>query len=112
MLAEYIKTLREKKDLSQRQLSILTGISNTEISRIENRERQHPSLEVLSKLAPHLGVSVDTLIEKAGYVTSEKQIDTELGEIVKILENMSPEQRSKLIDIAKVIAPEAFGKED
>ena len=70
-LGHFIKQLREKKELSQRQLSLYSGISNTEISRIENGERKQPSPDTLKALSPHLGVIVDDLMRAAGYIESE-----------------------------------------
>lgn len=67
-IADYIKSLRENKGFSQRKLSYLSDVSNTEISRIEKGERLQPSPEVLSKLAPHLGVTKEELMSVAGYI--------------------------------------------
>lgn len=68
MIGEYIKRIRTERSLSQRQLSELSGISNAEISRIETGERQKPSPDVLRKLAPHLDISYEVLMDKAGYI--------------------------------------------
>lgn len=40
-VGEYIKNLRTKLSISQRELSKISGISNAEISRIETGERQN-----------------------------------------------------------------------
>lgn len=69
---EYIKKLREEKGLTQRRLAQLSGISNTEISRIEKGERQQPSPVTLKKIAPHLGVSYTDLMVLAGYLPIEQ----------------------------------------
>ncbi|MGI6125296.1 MAG: helix-turn-helix domain-containing protein [Acetivibrionales bacterium] len=62
MLAKTIELLRTAKQMSQRQLSIKAGISHTEISRIENRERINPSVKVLNKLAKALNVDLMYLV--------------------------------------------------
>lgn len=67
-LGEYLKQLRKKKSISQRELAESAGISNAEISRIETGERQKPSPDVLRKLAPFLGVTYEDLMDKAGYI--------------------------------------------
>jgi transcriptional regulator with XRE-family HTH domain len=46
-----IKKRREKLGFSQRQLAYLSGVSNTEIKRIEDGDRKQPSQEILCKLA-------------------------------------------------------------
>lgn len=71
---EYLKKLRIKKGYSQRKLSLLTGISNSTISRLES-ELNDPDIETLEKLAPYLGVSHHDLMEAAGYIKPSKQIN-------------------------------------
>lgn len=68
-IGKYISELRNEKGLSQRKLAELSGVSNTEISRIESGERKKVSPEILKALAPHLGVSYEKLMEVAGYIT-------------------------------------------
>lgn len=46
---------RKKKGLTQKQLSELTGISQADISRIENGTR-NPSLEMIKRLATGMGM--------------------------------------------------------
>jgi len=67
-LGLHIKTLREKKDFSQRQLAYLSGVSNTEINRIESGDRKKPSPDILRSLAAPLGVSYKDLMAAAGYL--------------------------------------------
>ena len=57
--ATTIKELRIKRDWSQRQLALSSGVSNTEINRLEKGERSKPSLTIISKLAIAFGISVD-----------------------------------------------------
>ena len=66
-LGNLIRNLREEQGLSQRQLALLSGVSNTEISRIENGERKQPSQETLNKLASCLPISYEELLITAGY---------------------------------------------
>jgi transcriptional regulator with XRE-family HTH domain len=56
-----VKIARIKKELSQDQVSNVTGISNTYLSNIENG-RTKPSLPTLIKIANALTVSVDELL--------------------------------------------------
>lgn len=65
---KYIESLRMERDLSQRQLAELAGISNTEIWRIESGERKKPSPGILKVIAPHLCVTYEELMVKAGYI--------------------------------------------
>ncbi|TVP84048.1 MAG: XRE family transcriptional regulator [Thioalkalivibrio sp.] len=60
-LAKRIKTLRTAKGITQSALSRLTGIDQSEISRIENGTRR-VSTDDLAVIAKHLGVSPAHLI--------------------------------------------------
>lgn len=72
---DYLKDKRKEKGLSQRQLSELSGVSNTEISRLESGNRQNPSPKILKAISPYLGVSYGDLLKEAGYI--DKTIDEE-----------------------------------
>jgi len=67
-LAKFIESLRMARNLSQRQLAERAGISHTEVWRLETGQRKNPSPPVLKALAPHLGVSYEELLKKAGYI--------------------------------------------
>ena len=77
--ATAIKNLRENKEWSQRKLALVSGVSNTEINRIEKGEREKPSLKILEKLSIAFGITLDELLSISGltdYVppdTSPKQ---------------------------------------
>ena len=64
----YIKYLRTKKEMSQRDLSEKTEIAPSEICKIENGDRQKPSAKHLRALAPVLGVPLQDLLYRAGYI--------------------------------------------
>lgn len=66
-IGKLIKEKREKKKLSQRKLAELADVSHTEISRIESGERKRPAPYILRRIAPHLGVEYEKLLEAAGY---------------------------------------------
>lgn len=67
----YIRKKRMEKGMSQRQLAALSGISNSEISRIEAGERRSPSPQVLNGIARALDLPYETLLSEAGYLPSE-----------------------------------------
>ena len=63
MLGERIREIRMAKRLSQVELAKMVGVTKQSISNWENENIQ-PSIEMLSKLADVLTVSVDFLLEK------------------------------------------------
>jgi HTH-type transcriptional regulator, competence development regulator len=83
LLGEFLKRLREKKGVSLRDVENDTGISNAYLSQLETGERKKlPSPDRLKKLASYYNVSIQELLQKAGYYenndieeTYEQKID-------------------------------------
>jgi len=65
---EFVRKLRLERGLSQRQLAEYAKLSNAEISRLENGERQKPSVVTIRAIAPYLGVDYKELLLQAGYI--------------------------------------------
>jgi len=68
-LGEYIKSLRKSNGFTQIELAQMSGVSNSELSRIESGQRQNPSPLILRAIAPHLGITMEELMSAAGYTT-------------------------------------------
>lgn len=92
ILGTYIEEKREARALSVRQLSEKSGISHTEIHRLENGERKSPSPHLLKALAPQLGVTYEEIMQKAGYL--EEVIEHE-----GFTENVYRDAEGNLVDI-------------
>ena len=69
-LGGYIRLQRQLADLSLRQLSDLTKVSNAYLSPVE-RGLHQPSLRVLRSIADALNLSADTLLSQAGMAGKE-----------------------------------------
>ena len=63
VLSQNIKSLRRDRGLAQEKLGLESGVDRTLVSKIE-RQIANPSLEILSKIASHLQVSVLELLTK------------------------------------------------
>ena len=63
MLAENIKRLRGKKQLSQEKLARLADISRATLVKIESGVAKEPTITTVSKIANALKISVDDLIK-------------------------------------------------
>lgn len=50
--------LRDSKDLTQRELSEKTGISNSYLAELENGDKNNPSLKIIKKLEVILGPEI------------------------------------------------------
>ncbi len=61
-IGDNIRKYRRKKNLTQKQLGVLLGLSNTYLSDIENN-RTNPSIKTLKKVAKALEISYIELLE-------------------------------------------------
>lgn len=65
---EFLKHLRKNRGFTLKQLAELSGVSDSQISRIELGTRGIPKPATLKKLAAALDVPHDSLLEKAGVI--------------------------------------------
>jgi transcriptional regulator with XRE-family HTH domain len=79
ILGSFIKAQRQMANLSLRQLSALTEVSNPYLSQIE-RGLHEPSMRVLKSIADALNVSAETLLKQAGLVDEGVDGDEEASE--------------------------------
>ena len=70
-LASVVKEAREKIEISQRELSRITGIDNNTIAKIEKGERKKPNVLSLKKLSSVLNLSLEVLMELCEYSKEE-----------------------------------------
>jgi transcriptional regulator with XRE-family HTH domain len=73
---KYIAELREKAGYeTQAALGKAAGIESSTLSRIETGDTKNPSVSTLKKIAPLLGVAIEEIMEKLGYImTKTKEI--------------------------------------
>ena len=82
---ERIKKIRTEKGISTYQLSELTGISQSSISKLENGRRK-ADIEILTKIASALNISIDRLTgDSVGSIIEEriKKLGITLDEVAK-----------------------------
>ncbi len=65
VLGAFIRAQRQMANLSLRQLSAMTDVSNPYLSQLE-RGLHEPSMRVLRSIAAALNISAETLLEQAG----------------------------------------------
>lgn len=80
ILGDFIRAQRQMANLSLRQLSALTAVSNPYLSQIE-RGLHEPSVRVLKSIAEALNVSAEALLEQAGFVTTTAESDDDATEL-------------------------------
>jgi transcriptional regulator with XRE-family HTH domain len=68
----YLKSVRVQKGISVNQLALQSGISNAQISRIENGLRGTPKPKTIRKLADALKVSYEEMMDQAGHIREDR----------------------------------------
>lgn len=101
---EKLKELRKAKGISLKELGSIVGAAESTMSLYENGKRQ-PDYETLLKLAEYFGVTVDYLLR--GESESER-LPEELVILNRNAKKMSPENRKKLLDMARIMFKEDF----
>ena len=100
MLGDFIRSQRQLANLSLRQLSAMTEVSNPYLSQVE-RGLHEPSVRVLRSIAEALNVSAETLYEQAGLVSStDKGPDDETtANAIRADERLTESQRRALLSV-------------
>lgn len=80
-LGERITILLNEKHISQKDLAIMIGVTESALSRYINNERE-PKIEVLANLATALETTVD-------YLTTGKKPETDFDEIYRLVARSS-----------------------
>jgi len=79
-LGEYIKTIRHRRGLSQWELSRLSGLTRSHLSRLELDDIEDPSAETFLSLARALKVHPNDLYQAAGYIEGNARFRRSLDE--------------------------------
>jgi transcriptional regulator with XRE-family HTH domain len=76
-LGKYIKTVRRRRGLSQWELSRLSGLTRSHLSRLELDNFESPSAETFLSLAKALKVHPNDLYQAAGYIEENSRFRRE-----------------------------------
>ncbi|HZJ05515.1 MAG TPA: helix-turn-helix transcriptional regulator [Nocardioidaceae bacterium] len=99
MLGEFLRAQRQMANLSLRQLSALTEVSNPYLSQVE-RGLHEPSVRVLKSIADALNVSAETLFEQAGLISGIETLDDEATEAaIRSDQRLTESQRRALLSV-------------
>jgi transcriptional regulator with XRE-family HTH domain len=99
MLGAFIRAQRQMANLSLRQLSALTEVSNPYLSQVE-RGLHEPSVRVLRSIANALNVSSETLLEQAGLFSETEKPDDQATEgAIRADRRLSESQRRALLSV-------------
>jgi transcriptional regulator with XRE-family HTH domain len=79
LLGSFIRAQRQMANLSLRELSAMTAVSNPYLSQIE-RGLSEPSARVLKSIAEALNISAEALFAQAGLMTESNHSDDDATE--------------------------------
>ena len=94
----FIRSQRERAEMSIRRLAELADVSNPYLSQIERGLRK-PSAEILQQVAKALKISVETLYVRAGILPDEERSVSTVPEAVEHDPLLSPEQKRALLGV-------------
>jgi len=72
-LGNELKSCRESKKFTLREIEEITGISNAYLSQLENNKIKKPSANILYKLAKIYKIDFDFLLETAGVIERKEK---------------------------------------
>ena len=99
MLGDFIRAQRQMANLSLRQLSALTEVSNPYLSQVE-RGLHEPSVRVLKSIADALNLSAETLFEQAGLISGTEKLDDQSTErVIRADPRLTQAQRRALLSV-------------
>ncbi len=101
-LGGFIRAQRQLADLSLREMSTLTKVSNAYLSQVE-RGLHQPSLTVLRSIAEALGLSTEQLLAQAGWRKPDTEQDGggngSTEEVIRADPRLTDAQREALLGV-------------
>lgn len=99
-VGRFIRSQRERAEISIRKLAELADVSNPYLSQIERGLRK-PSADVLQQVANALRISVETLYVRAGILPEGDRGVSTVSEAIEHDPHLTPEQKSALRSVYK-----------
>lgn len=81
MFGNRLKELREQKGISQEDLGLILKLSPSAIGMYERGQRE-PDLERIKEIAAYFNVTIDFLLDNAGYDKETEKICTDVNRLI------------------------------
>jgi len=94
----FIRSQRERAEMSIRKLAELADVSNPYLSQIERGLRK-PSADILQQVANALRISVETLYVRAGILPNLDRPVSTVREAIDNDDDLAPEQKLALLNV-------------
>jgi transcriptional regulator with XRE-family HTH domain len=113
LLGSFIRAQRQMANLSLRELSAMTAVSNPYLSQIE-RGLSEPSARVLKSIAEALNISAEALFAQAGLMTESNHSDDNATETALRMDTrLSEQQKRALLSVYRsYLAANGYGTAD
>lgn len=100
-VGEFIRSQRERADLSLRRLAERAGVSNPYLSQVERGLRK-PSAEILKRISRALSISAESLYSKAGLI-EEGPGRPNVVEAISEDPALTPRHKQVLLDLYRTL---------
>lgn len=97
-VGEFIRSQRERAEMSIRKLAELANVSNPYLSQIE-RGLRNPSADILQQVANALRISVESLYVRAGILPDHDRSFSTVPEAIENDPDLTPEQKVALLNV-------------
>jgi transcriptional regulator with XRE-family HTH domain len=113
LLGSFIRAQRQMANLSLRELSAMTAVSNPYLSQIE-RGLSEPSARVLKSIAEALNISAEALFAQAGLMTESNHSNDSASETALRMDTRltEPQKRALLAVYRSYIEANGYGTAD
>lgn len=96
---ERLRTLRNEKDLTLRELGKELNISFSALGKYE-RDEHEPDFDTLEKIASYFGVMIDWLIGRTDIKTFDEYVYiTDVRHLEEKLQNIDPQVRKQIVNV-------------
>ena len=97
-IGEQIKTVREAKGLSQKQVALSINMDPSQYSKIE-KGKTDPSISTLEKVADALNVSLPELFQSQEIFKDINSADKTIMEKLQLIEQLDDQEKTSLFNI-------------
>jgi len=98
-LGAKIRELRNNKGYTLEKLAELSDSSKSYIWELENKAPPRPSAEKLSKIAHHLGVTIEYLIDEEASITVEEATDAKFYRKYQQMDDKTKAKIRSMVDL-------------
>lgn len=78
-IGDLIKKKLVEKNISARELSRRSGVSQPYLSQLETGKNDNPTIKAVNNLSKGLGISLLSLLRESGYITDDDLIQEKEG---------------------------------